>query len=326
MKSTISLIICARNEEQNILPLLQSIKPMDDDEVVIVLDRCTDNTKSIIENFKPDFSLNLIDLSENEWPDAPKKFALLTGIQTAKNELLLFCDADCILSDNHFEINRSLFLQNDVIIGISIPEKSPQNIAEYFHLIDFIWTAGIYTFFTRIGLPFMSVGRNWGFKKKFFDPSFLENQNHMLSGDDDLLFQQILKKNPKIIINDLTNTNTRFLDSFDKIVKQKTRHLETGLAYSLQAKIQLGIVSAIEILGWLGTFYFLITGDLKSAVFSLVFPLMIYLICFQSLSRFFVRFSGKKISPVTFIIFKPLHTFFLLIMSVFSLRKNKSWK
>lgn len=326
MKSTISLIICAKNEEQNILALLQSIKPMKDDEVIIVLDRCTDRTKSIVENFNHDFSLTLIVLTENEWPDAPKKFALLNGIQAAKNELLLFTDADCILPDNHFEINRSLFLHHDVVIGISIPEKLPQNLAESFHLIDFIWTAGLYAFFTRMRLPYMAVGRNWGFKKSLFADSFLKNQNHILSGDDDLLFQQILQKKPRIAINDLTNTNTRFLDSFQKIIKQKSRHLETGMAYSNQAKIQLGIVSAIEILGWLGTIYFLISADLKSAVFCLVFPVMIYILSYQSLSRFFIRFSGKRISPVTFIFFKPLHTFFLLIMSLFSLRKNKSWK
>lgn len=325
MKTNLSLIICAKNEAGRIGGLLRSVVPQSHDEIVFVLDRCTDNTRQIIESFDLNCRTKIIELQQNEWQNAPKKFALLKGIQSAENDLMIFTDADCELKDNHFEVYRSLFPKYEVIVGLSIPEKEPENLAETLHLIDFLWTAGLYSFFTKIGLPYMSVGRNWGFNRRLFEENFLSSHNHILSGDDDLLFQQLLTKKPKVALNDLVNVNTNLMSSFQQIFVQKTRHLKTGISYQLNVKLQLAFLSLTEVAGLTGTVTFLMLSDYKSAVFCLIFPAIIYSITYQSISRFMFRFQGTKMSLIKFSMLKPVHTFLLLVLSVFSLRKRNKW-
>lgn len=326
MSRRISLIVCAKNEENRIGGLLKSIHSSKQDELVFVLDRCTDKTKEIIENFDFPSKKNIIEITENPWQKAPKKFAVLTGIKGANNENLLFTDADCTLPKDFFEISRSLFDSSDIIIGISLPEQERERFAETFHFIDFVWTAGLYSFLTRLHFPFMSVGRNWGFKRHLFEESFISSHREILSGDDDLLFQQLNKKNPTVILNDLVNVDTRLLQTFPEIIKQKTRHLKAGAAYQPSAKLVLFFISAVEMLGWLGFLVFLFQNQLKPALISIVFPISLYMVVFQSLSRIFSKFKGKKLSPLTFVLIKPIHTFFLLFLSLFSFLIKDKWK
>src|SRR6185503_11374530 len=93
----ISIVIAARNEEENIGKLLASIGsqtyPRHLFEVIVVDDHSTDNTSAIAAGFS---FVKLIKLQFDNI-NSYKKKAIETGIAAASGELIVITDADCIV-------------------------------------------------------------------------------------------------------------------------------------------------------------------------------------------------------------------------------------
>ena len=102
----VSVIICARDEADEIeanLPgiLAQSYKSTH--EIVIVNDNSQDDTKYLLDGLYKDFKqLHIIELKQEAVHIPGKKFPLSVGIKSAKHELLLLTDADCIPSSENW--------------------------------------------------------------------------------------------------------------------------------------------------------------------------------------------------------------------------------
>ena len=94
-KIGVSIIICCKNEIQNLQENLKFIVNQNYDyfEIVIVDDGSIDKTDNYIkENFPSVRIIKTYDY-ENKYPG--KKNALSLGINAAKNEIILLTDADC---------------------------------------------------------------------------------------------------------------------------------------------------------------------------------------------------------------------------------------
>jgi chlorobactene glucosyltransferase len=92
----LSVIIPARNEADTIVVVVRSIlestyQPF---ELIVVDDRSTDGTASIVENFSGDQRLRLIRGEELPETWYGKPWACLQGYRQAQGDLLLFTDAD----------------------------------------------------------------------------------------------------------------------------------------------------------------------------------------------------------------------------------------
>ncbi len=98
--SKISAIICAYNEEKTIKEVVTTVCEYFFDEVIVVNDGSTDGTANILSelHFLP--SLKYIALPENKG----KGHAMVTGIEHATGEIIVFIDADLSnLKEGHFE-------------------------------------------------------------------------------------------------------------------------------------------------------------------------------------------------------------------------------
>ncbi len=94
----ISVIVCAKNEEENVanyIPLLAE-QNYPDFEIVLIDDASSDATLTIFEDFEKQYpNIRLVKVENNEAFWGNKKYALTLGIKAAKKEYLLFTDADC---------------------------------------------------------------------------------------------------------------------------------------------------------------------------------------------------------------------------------------
>ena len=94
----VSVIVCAKNEEENVIkyfPLLAE-QNYPDFEIVLIDDASSDNTLDIFEEFEKKYSnVKLVKVKNNEAFWGNKKYALTLGIKAAQKEHLLFTDADC---------------------------------------------------------------------------------------------------------------------------------------------------------------------------------------------------------------------------------------
>ena len=117
-----------------------------------------------------------------------KKFAQFIGIKAAKNDILLFTDADCQPeSDKWLEDMTSHFDdKTDFVLGYGgyLNEKGLLN--KYIRY-DSMTIAMQYLGMAIRGIPYMGVGRNLAYRRSvFFNNKGFGAHNHIISGDDDL--------------------------------------------------------------------------------------------------------------------------------------------
>ena len=122
----ISVIIPARNEEENIGKLLSSLEkqsyPNHLFEVIVVDDHSTDSTASIVSRHS---FAKLIKL-ESDNINSYKKKAIEAGIASAAGDLIVTTDADCIVPENWLKI-ISAFKENTKAVFIAAPVMMEQN-------------------------------------------------------------------------------------------------------------------------------------------------------------------------------------------------------
>ena len=97
-RAPISVIVCAKNEEENVKNFISLLTQQNypDYEIVLIDDASSDDTLELFEAFEKQYSnIKLVKVENNEAFWGNKKFALTLGINAAKNEYLLFTDADC---------------------------------------------------------------------------------------------------------------------------------------------------------------------------------------------------------------------------------------
>jgi len=103
----ISVIVPAYNAAETISTLLKSLsnQSFKDFEVIVVDDCSQDNTSHIVQTFP----YSLIQLSENHGP----AYCRNAGAGSAKGEILVFTDSDCLAAHTWLENIHKNYLQND---------------------------------------------------------------------------------------------------------------------------------------------------------------------------------------------------------------------
>ncbi|MEO5947118.1 MAG: glycosyltransferase, partial [Chitinophagaceae bacterium] len=140
----ISVIIPARDEEQNIGQLLQALQnqsyPADLFEVIVIDDHSTDETAAIVQQFP---SVKLIQLKEDNI-NSYKKKAIETGIATATGDLIVTTDADC-LPESNWIATIALFKTESQSAFIAAPVVFENNnsLLQIFQTLDFLVLQGI---------------------------------------------------------------------------------------------------------------------------------------------------------------------------------------
>ncbi len=123
MAQKVSCVIPAFNEEKTIAGVIEvCLNTPEIDEVIVVSDGSED--KTVTEAKKIKGKVKIIDLKQNHG----KGYAVAQGIKEAKNELLLFMDADFInLQPYHLSsiINPVLSNQVDMVIGPNLALEKP---------------------------------------------------------------------------------------------------------------------------------------------------------------------------------------------------------
>jgi biofilm PGA synthesis N-glycosyltransferase PgaC len=107
-KYPVSVIVCARNEAENLRKNLPSIlnQKHEDFEVIVVDDCSTDHTGEVLGEFLRTYkNLHTTSISPDKKFTHGKKLAITVGVKAAKNEWLVFTDADCYAETDQW-LNR----------------------------------------------------------------------------------------------------------------------------------------------------------------------------------------------------------------------------
>jgi cellulose synthase/poly-beta-1,6-N-acetylglucosamine synthase-like glycosyltransferase len=253
-KLRVSVVVAARNEERNIESLLDHLIQQDypDFEVIIVNDRSTDGTQSILQKYHLKHSnVRFVDIESVPPEMPPKKHALAQGIALSSGEILCFTDADCQPPPGWISSLVSLFdRETGLVAGYSpysarSPQRDEQSTAtqwllrfiEYEEFKGAAWTAGS----IGLNMAWLCTGRSLAYRRSVFDEvGGFEKIKHSISGDDDL-FLQLVRRQTRWKIRYATDPAS-FVPtippaSFDAFVQQRIRHFSAGKYFTFPMKV-----------------------------------------------------------------------------------------
>ncbi len=251
----VSVIVCAKNEAENVSRFIPMLMEQDypDFEVVLIDDASSDATLDIFEAFEKQYSnIKLVKVENNEAFWGNKKFALTLGIKAATKEYLLFTDADCfpISKDWIKEMTSNFTLNKTIVLGYGAYEKIPKSFLNKIIRFETMLTAVQYFSWAKSGHPYMGVGRNLAYKKEeFFNVRGFMDHMKIRSGDDDLFINQAgTSKNTTICFSPESFTYSEPKKTFKDWFTQKRRHVSTATFYKPFDRMQLGIFYASQLL------------------------------------------------------------------------------
>jgi glycosyltransferase involved in cell wall biosynthesis len=314
-KIPVSVIVCAKNEADNLQKLIPLLLRQNytDFELVLIDDRSTDNTLDIIKQFaKKDNRIKIVAVAENEQFWGSKKYALTLGIKAATHEHLLFTDADCIPnSDNWIAAMTQYFnTEKQIVLGYGAYKKDKSFLNKLIRY-ETLLTALQYFSYAKLGIPYMGVGRNLAYTKTaFFSVNGFINHMNIRSGDDDLFINEVAnKKNTNICYTADSFTTSIPKKTFKEWLSQKRRHVSTASHYKKSHKFLLGLFYTSQFLFW-------VLAIILSALAIKPF-IVLPLIGLRFLVFYLIMaFSAKKLSEKDLVFFAAFYEISLLLIQL----------
>lgn len=325
----ISVIVPARNEEENIGALLEALQqqtyPKNLFEIIVVDDQSTDKTAAIVTKFP---EVKLLQLN-NDAINSYKKKAIEKGVDAASFELIVTTDADCLPPPEWLhtiasfkEATNAGFIVAPVVFNCN---ASP---LEIFQAMDFMVLQGITAASVYKKTHSMCNGANLAYDKKlFYEVDGFKGIDHIASGDDMLLMHKIAKKYPDRIqylkSTDATVSTLPML-TWKQFFNQRIRWASKATHYDDKRILWVLLLVyffnlfflVLLAAGFWNTYFWLLF------LFAWVLKTAVELPFFYSLSRFF----NKQWAVKLFFIFQPVHILYTIISGLLGQFGKYEWK
>jgi cellulose synthase/poly-beta-1,6-N-acetylglucosamine synthase-like glycosyltransferase len=238
----VSIIVAARNEEQNLPALIKSILsqnyPKQFFEIIICDDASEDNTLNVAMSFSvANENIRIIGTPENS--NKGKKHALRRGFREARGEILITTDADCIVQANWLQSIIDGFAANCkpvLLIGPVNIDWRDKKIFSRLQALEFISLQGSTGGASNIGLPIMCNGANLAITKKAWQDAEKHITGDRYSSGDDIFLLHAIKilypgriiflKDQKSIVTTKPSNNLR------EFLSQRMRWAEKSTGYT----------------------------------------------------------------------------------------------
>ena len=244
----VSVIVCARDAYEYLLDLIPVLLTQDypEYEIVLVNDCSQDQTEEHLKDLaRNNPKINLVNLTQNLNFFQGKKFPLSMGIKSAKYDLLLLTDADCVPTSNQWikEMVKTYDTNTEIVVAYG-PYFERKGLLNKLIRFDTLYIAMQYLSLALAKKPYMGVGRNLSYRKSTFmkNKGFTSHYN-IPSGDDDLFISQVAnKKNTDVYIDAINRVESEPKRTWGTWIRQKKRHYSTGIKYKPQTNRVLGLL------------------------------------------------------------------------------------
>jgi len=319
-KTFISVVVACRNEEKNILSLLNDLEQQNYStnlfEVIIVDDCSNDNTADIVSSFHGVKDIRIISNTGNG-----KKQALRTGINASKGGLILTTDADCRMTRNWIRTIAGFYekYRSDMIIPpvMTVPGNG---FFGRFQELEFLSLQGITSGTAMIGEPVMCNGANLAFRKESYLRHSGNLHDEINSGDDIFLLHSLKKEKQQPILwleSPEATVETLPALTFGSFFKQRSRWISKSNSYQDRNTIVLGVVTFLAVVLQAGTLFLSLINPSFLPVFITIFILKSipdYLILKNSTWRYLRKSLMKWFLPSQLI-----YPFYVISVVIYSL-------
>jgi cellulose synthase/poly-beta-1,6-N-acetylglucosamine synthase-like glycosyltransferase len=327
----VSVVIAARNEEENIITLLHALDnqsyPKESFEVILVNDYSSDKTLEIAKTSSLQ-NLIVLDMPGDESTSSKKK-AIAHGIKSATGDLLITTDADCIPPPRWIEtIAQFHTIKEASFIAAPVSYTSNNSLFQIFQALDFLTLQGITAASVSGGLHTMCNGANLAYERNaFLKVNGFEGIDQVASGDDMLLMYKIrqafpgkifyLKNKGAIVCTAPMPTWRKFLDQRIRWASKTGYYQDKKVFWSLMLVYLCNLFFPILIVAgfwdhlyWNMALIFLFGKTIVE--FAFVYDVAL--------------FYGKQNLMGYFFIFQPLHILYTVLIGVVSQSGKYEWK
>ena len=230
-KPTVSVIVAARNEEDNIGDLFEDLShqtyPQKQLQIIISDDRSTDSTWSIISKYVNKYNnfygVKIAKLSKTM---TPKKYALTKAIENSNGEIIISTDSDCRVLNTWVEsIVETFDEKTGIVLGYSKIDTESKHFFDHYQSIDFLALMSANAGTLGWGNAWTGSGQNIAYRRSDFDKiNGFNPVADKVSGDDFYLVQAISKiSNAKYNTNPNGFVKTKPSESISKFFSQRIR-------------------------------------------------------------------------------------------------------
>lgn len=324
-----SIVVAARNEVENLKELIPKLFNQNHDnfEVVVALNYTHDGSYEALLDMKKKYtSLSIVDIDKVPDHINAKKYAITLAIKAAKNDIIILTDADCKpVSDLWVAEMVNGFANNkEIVLGYS-PYERTTGLVHFLTQFDTRQTAIQYMASGKNRFPYMGVGRNLAYRKKFFiGKNGFNGFQNIKGGDDDLFVNKhATSKNTYVQLSPQSFVTTKPEKNLKRYYKQKLRHLSVGKYYNMRSKMFLGLFSLAHLGIWLLGFLLLFSTN-----YAISIP-VIFLITYLPFLVIFVVFNRKSRSKFAIplvILMDVVFSFFYIFVGIHAMfTKRIEW-
>jgi cellulose synthase/poly-beta-1,6-N-acetylglucosamine synthase-like glycosyltransferase len=195
----VSILIAARNEEENITRTIDAILnqnfPSSQMELIIVDDHSTDKTAEIVQSYG-NRGVKLLQLQVGDKLNSYKKYAITKAIEMASGEIIVTTDADCRMGRNWIRTIMAYFDQNDsFLVSSPVAYSEEKSKFEELQTLEFLYLIGLGAAGIGNGNPTTCNGANLAYRRDvFFEMDGFKGIDNLASGDDELFLHKVAEK------------------------------------------------------------------------------------------------------------------------------------
>ena len=243
----VSVVICARDAYEYLTELVPALLSQDypDFEVVIVNDCSDDETEEYLKDLaRKEPKIKPVQLKQHLNFFNGKKFPLSMGIKSAKNDLIVLTECNCMPVNDLWlrSVVERYNGKTEIVIGYSpyMQRKSSLNRLMRF---DALQNGLLYLSAALKRHAYMGIGRNLSYRKELFyrNKGFISHYTTSV-GDDDLFISQVAnKRNTEVLIDAENTIRTTPTRSFRLWIRQKSSRYSTVSKYNARARLSLSL-------------------------------------------------------------------------------------
>jgi len=325
-KTKFSIVVPFRNEVDNLPILLDSFSklnyPMELIEFILVDDDSEERLQVA------DCRLQISVVNNIRVSNSPKKDAILTAMQTVKNDWIITTDADCVVNENWLSVLDNYIQLHDVsMIPGAVTYECEDSFLHHFQQLDLASLQGatIGSFGLRKG--FMCNGANFAYTKSFFQElNGFEGNDGIASGDDVFLLQKAIASFPDKVHYLKSENNiviTKPLDDWKSLLYQRVRWASKTTSYQSSFGKGLGLVVFGGNLAWVLGFGFWVLGYIPfpKIVFLSLLKFAVDAVLIYKANSFLTKNRMRYL-----IMGSLLYPFFSVSVALYSLFGKYEWK
>lgn len=258
----ITVIICAREEVENLRHNLVSVLEQDypEFEVIVINDGNTDESEDYLVLLNEKYP----NLYHSFVPDSSryisrKKLAITLGVKASKYDWLVFTEANCKPDSDQWlrTIARNFTPSTQIVLGYSGYERGNKMLHKRV-AFDNLFHSMRYLGYALAGQPYIGIGRNMAYRKElFYEQKGFSAYLNLQRGDDDLFINKVTtRENTRVETDSNSIVRMEPISRFSDWQEEKIGYVSTSRYYKGIQKYLSGMETTTRLLfhvAWITT-------------------------------------------------------------------------